>query len=82
MKVEIFTAIDAIDDTESVFAIYSRNGVDVAFNCLPSSETTPDEMIEDIKSGDYFLRWTDNPEAPRRADMENPVLVTQFIVEE
>lgn len=82
MKVEIFTAIDAIDDEESVFAIYSRNGVDVAFNCCNSTDVTAEEMIEDIKIRRLLLRWTDNPEAPRRADMVNPVLVTQFIVGE
>lgn len=79
IKAEVFKAKDAIDDQESFFIIYSVNGEDVWYNCMPADCTCEDEMIS--KSKGSFIRWNDNPHAPRRADMIEPELIEVFYLD-
>lgn len=80
LKAEVFKAKDVIDYEDSIFIIYSVDGVDVAFNCVPSDGVDIEEIIQLSKDSEY-IRWADNKNAPRRADMVEPELIETFYLD-
>lgn len=80
LKAEAFKAKDAIDGNDSFFIIYSIDGDDVSYNCLPVDVCDIETMIQQSKDGEC-VRWTDFPNSPRRADMVEPELIETFYLD-
>lgn len=80
LKAEAFKAKDAIDGKDSSFIIYSIDGNDVSYNCLPDDVCDIETMTQQSKDG-KCIRLADSQKAPRRADMVEPELIETFYLD-
>lgn len=82
-KVQIFSAVDRIDGDLSTFAFLVVNGIDECQAVWFSDDKTADEVAEVVRKNmdaiGYF-GFPDSETEPRRADMIDPVLHSEWEV--
>lgn len=80
-KIEFFKAVDIIDGAPSFFAIHSIDGKDIGYKVI---------RLDGISKLSYLVghiveigkcAFPDSPRAPRRRDMQNPVLLYTLVIE-
>ena len=80
-KIEFFKAVDIIDGAPSFFAIHSIDGNDIGYNVIRRDEISKlSDLVGHIVSNGKCT-WHYSPRAPRRRDMQNPVLLYTLVIE-
>lgn len=74
-KIEIFLAVDAIDMVESIFAIESRGGRDVAYNVVADHCIDARKLFIERVISAQRCTVGDSKHYPRRRDMIKPQLI-------
>lgn len=76
MKYQIYSAIDAIDDAQSLFMFDENDNYTVVCD-----RYTDSDYLEQLARNGEGCNWIDNKNGtPRRQYMINPVLVKEFEV--
>ena len=76
MKYQIYSAIDAIDDAQSLFMFDENDNYTVVRDCY-----TYADYLEQLARNGEGCNWSDNKnETPRREYMINQVLIKEFEV--
>ena len=82
-KVQIFSAVDRIDGDLSTFAFLVVNGVDKCQAVWFRDDNSADEVTEFVRNdmqAQGFFGFPDSKAEPRRADMIDPTLHTEWEV--